>query len=288
MYICSQEAAAVGGAESARKQHQARVVTIMRENGSSLTAAERRKQSFEVLSERGHVSVAELSLQFGVSEVTIRKDLQYLEERNLLMRTHGGAMRLDYLVNEQTLEEKGRKYQEQKVRIGKAAAALVEDGDTIILDAGTTVLQVARHLRGKRNLTILTSSVTVAAEVMRIPDAELIMLGGIVRASSAAVVGHYAEQMVRDHSFRKLFLAVDGFDVDRGLTTTHTMEAHLNRIMIDSAMQTVAVLDASKFGRRGLCSICGVERIDTVVTDDQIPDNVRRSLEDKDVHVILA
>ena len=253
-----------------------------------LNAAERRKYSFEVLSERGHVSVAELSSHLGVSEVTIRKDLQYLEERNLLMRTHGGAMRLDYLVAEQTLEEKGQKYQEQKARIGRAAAELVEDGDTLILDAGTTVLQVARHLRGKRNLTVLTSSITVAAEMMRIPDADLIMLGGLVRASSAAVVGHYAEQMVRDHSFRKLFLAVDGFDVERGLTTTHTMEAHLNRIMIESAMQTVAVLDSSKFGRRGLCSICGVESVDVVVTDDQIPDNFRRQLEERDVHVVIA
>jgi DeoR family transcriptional regulator of aga operon len=253
-----------------------------------LNAAERRKYSFKELSERGHVSVAELSDHLGVSEVTIRKDLQYLEERNLLLRTHGGAMRLDYLVSEQTLEEKGQRYQEQKERIGKAAAALVEDGDTIILDAGTTVLQLARNLRGKRNLTILTSSITVANEVMRIPDAEIIMLGGLVRPSSAAVVGHYAEQIVRDHSFRKLFLAVDGFDVERGLTTTHTLEAHLNRIMIESAMQTIAVFDSSKFGRRGLCSICGVGSVDTIVTDDQIPENVRRWLEDKDVSVVIA
>lgn len=253
-----------------------------------LNAAERRKYSFEALNERGHVSVAELSEHFGVSEVTIRKDLQYLEERNLLMRTHGGAMRLDYLVSEQTLEEKGQKYQEQKARIGRAAAALVEDGDTLILDAGTTILQVARHLRGKRNLTILTSSITVAAEVMRIPDAEMIMLGGLVRSASAAVVGHYAEQIVRDHSFRKLFLAVDGFDLERGLSTTQTLEAHLNRIMIESAMQTIAVFDSSKIGRRGLCTICGVESVDSIVTDDQIPDNVRRRLEEMDVNVVVA
>lgn len=259
----------------------------MKDGKPQFNAAERRKHSFEVLNERGHVSVSELSDHFGVSEVTIRKDLQYLEERNLLLRTHGGAMRMDYLVNEQTLEEKGQKYQEQKARIGRAAAALVEDGDSLILDAGTTVLQVARHLRGKRNLTIMTSSIAVASEVMRIPDAELIMLGGLVRPSSAAVVGHYAEQMTRDHSFRKLFLAVDGFDVERGLTTTHTMEAHLNRIMIESAMQTIAVFDSSKFGRRGLCSICGVDAISTIVTDS-IPDNIRRRLEDVDVGVVTA
>lgn len=259
----------------------------MKNEKTQVSAAERRKYSLEVLSERGLVSVGDLSEHFGVSEVTIRKDLQYLEERNLLLRTHGGAMRVDYLVNEQSLEEKGQKYQEQKARIGRAAAALVKDGDSLILDAGTTVLQVARHLRGKRQLTVLTSSITIAAEVMRIPDAELIMLGGIVRPNSAAVVGHYAEQMVRDHSFHKLFLAVDGFDVERGLTTTHTMEAHLNQIMIESAMQTIAVFDSSKFGRRGLCSICGVESVDTIVTD-AVPDNVRRRLEERGVTVITA
>ncbi|HEX7071063.1 MAG TPA: transcriptional repressor AgaR [Rhodothermales bacterium] len=259
----------------------------MKDGKAQYNAAERRKYSFEVLNEKGHVSVAELSEHFGVSEVTIRKDLQYLEERNMLLRTHGGAMRLDYLVSEQSLEEKGQRYQEQKALIGRAAAALVEDGDSLILDAGTTVLQVARHLRGKRNLTILTSSITVASEVMRIPDAELIMLGGLVRSNSAAVVGHYAEQMVGDHSFRKLFLAVDGFDVDRGLTTTHTMEAHLNRIMIEAAMQTIAVFDSSKFGRRGLCTICGIESIDTIVTDS-VPDNIRRRLEDSGLTVVTA
>ncbi len=196
-------------------------------------------------------------------------------------------MRLDYLVNDQPLEEKGLRYQEQKARIGKAAAELVNDGDSLILDAGTTVLQVARHLRGKKNLTILTSSISVAAEVLRLPDTELIMLGGNVRPNSAAVVGHYAEKMVRDHSFRRLFLAVDGFDVEFGLTTTHTMEAHLNRIMIDSAMQTIAVFDSSKFGRRGLCSICGIESVDTIVTDS-VPENVRRRLDERGVVVVTA
>lgn len=197
-------------------------------------------------------------------------------------------MRLDYLVSEQTLEEKGKRYQEQKIRIGRAAAELVEDGDTLILDAGTTVLQLARHLQGKRNLTVLTSSIAVASEIIRIPDAELIMLGGVARASSAAVVGHYAEQMVRDHSFHKFFLAVDGFDIERGLTTTHTLEAHLNRIMIKSAMNTIAVLDSSKFGRRGLCTICGVESVDTVVTDDQIPDNIHRQLRSQGIEVVIT
>jgi DeoR family transcriptional regulator of aga operon len=231
--------------------------------------------------------VAELSEHFGVSEVTIRKDLQYLEERNLILRTHGGAMRLDYLVNEQSLDEKSQKYQEQKVRIGRAAAALVKDGDSLILDAGTTVLQVVRHLRGKRRLTILTSSIMIATEVLRIPDAQLIMLGGPVRPNSAAVVGNYAEQMVRDHSFHKLFLAANGFDVERGLTTTDTLEAHLNRLMIASAMQTIAVFDSSKFGHQGLCTICGVESINTIVTDS-VSENVRRRLEERGVAIVTA
>ncbi len=260
----------------------------MAEKATVINAAERRRQSIEFLKERGHVSVAELSESFDVSEVTIRKDLQYLEERNLVTRTHGGAMRTDYLVQDQTLEEKGQKYQAEKERIGKAASELIADGDSLILDAGTTVLQVARFLRGKRGLTVMTSSVTIAAEILRLPSIELIMLGGIVRSTSAAVVGHYAEDMVRDHAFRKFVMGVDGFDIERGLTTTHTLEAHLNRVMIEAAMETVAVLDSSKFGRRGLCSICPTDRVDVVVTDRNAPESVVRQLQEREIKVILA
>ncbi|MFU8859814.1 MAG: transcriptional repressor AgaR [Cyclonatronaceae bacterium] len=252
------------------------------------SVAERRNKALKMLKEDGQVSVAELSALLDVSEVTIRKDLQYLEKRNLLIRTHGGAMQNDYLVHDQHFEEKSKHFHEEKRRIGEAAANLVKDGDTLILDAGTTIMQIARHLHGKRKLTILTSAVNVAMELNRIPDVQLIILGGVIRQTSAAVVGPYAESMVSEHFCSKLFLAGDGFDPEFGLTTTNALEAHLNRVMIRSAQETIVVMDSSKFGKRGLSRICGIDSITSIITDSGIPDGIRRMLEEKEVNVIIA
>jgi DeoR family transcriptional regulator, aga operon transcriptional repressor len=252
------------------------------------SVAERRNRALKMLKENGQVAVSELSELLDVSEVTIRKDLQYLEKRNLLIRTHGGAMQNDYLVHDQHFEEKSKHFHEEKRRIGEAAANLVKDGDTLILDAGTTIMQVARHLHGKRKLTILTSAVNIAMELNRIPDIQLIMLGGVIRPTSAAVVGPFAESMVSEHYCSKLFLAGDGFDPEFGLTTTNALEAHLNRVMIKSAQETVVVMDSSKFGRRGLSRICGMDSISTIITDPGIPDGIRRMLDDREINVIIA
>lgn len=252
------------------------------------SVAERRNKALKLLKQNGQVSVTELSELLSVSEVTIRKDLQYLERRNLLIRTHGGAMLNDYLVQDQHFEEKGKHFADEKRRIGETAATLVQDGDTIIMDAGTTMVQLARNLQNKRNLTIITSAVNVAMELLRIQDIQLVMLGGVIRSTSAAVVGPFAESMVKDHYCSKLFLAGDGLDPDFGITTTNALEAHLNRLMIDSAQETILIMDSSKFGRRGLSRICGLEKINLIITDAGISDNMRRILEERDVPLMIA
>lgn len=249
--------------------------------------AERRSQTLKALRSKGQVSVGELSKTLEVSEVTVRKDLEYLEKNNLLVRIHGGAMQNGYLVYDQPIEEKGKLYSSEKHYIGEAAAEMIEDGDSIIMDAGTTMIQVARNTN-RRNLTILTSGLNVAMELLHLPNVDLMMLGGMVRPTSACVVGPYAEQMVQEHSCRKYFLGVDGFDLERGLSTTNTLEAYLNRIMIQAAQETIVVTDSSKFGKRGLSRICGVDQIDVVVTDSGIPDNIKRYLAEHDVRLVIA
>lgn len=241
-----------------------------------------------LLHDQGHASVATLSDELDVSEVTIRKDMRFLEERKLLVRTHGGAVLLDQYVYDLPFEEKAARHSEEKKMIGEAAAKLIEDGDTLILDSGSTTLQIVRNLRNKKDLTVATASIHIALELLRIPGVEVLMLGGSVRSTSASVVGSYADQMLRDHAFLKLFLAGDGFDVDYGLTTTNSMEAHLNRIMIQAAQQTVAVVDSSKLGRRGLSRICGIEDINTVVIDSGIPDENVHRLEDLGIRVVVV
>ena len=255
---------------------------------SKHSAAKRRSHAMRQLKDQGHVSVNDLSEEFNVSTVTIRKDLQYLEDRNLLLRTHGGAIMADHYAYDLPLDEKANRNEGAKKRIGKRAARIVADKDTVLLDSGTTTLQIARNLQDKNDLTISTGSVRIALELLRLSDVNVIMLGGRLRPKSASAVGPHAEQMIREHTFRKFFLAGDGLDVNYGLTTTNDSEAYLNRLMIESSEETIVVVDSSKFGRRGLSLICRLEDMDTVISDKKIPQEAAQQLEEHDIRVIVA
>jgi DeoR family transcriptional regulator, aga operon transcriptional repressor len=250
--------------------------------------AERHRAILDRLHERGSVRVADLSAEMEVSEVTVRKDLRVLEERRLLFRTHGGASRTDPHVLDRPVGEKAELHQAEKRRIGRAAAELVEPMDSIILASGTTVIEMTRHLHGLGELTVITSALDAAMEMLRLPEVEVLMLGGMVRRSSASVVGPYAEQVLREHSCQKLFLGVDGFDLEYGLTTTHALEAQLNRVMMDAAQRVIVITDSSKFGRRGFRRICGIDELDCVITDDGVPDAVVQRLEEEGIDVTVV
>lgn len=251
--------------------------------------AERRSYTLDQLDEKGHVSVQDLSKELDVSDVTIRKDLQFLEDQNLVIRTHGGAISADRFAYDVPFEKKAKRQKEEKRRIGRKAAQMVTDQDTVILDSGTTTLQVLRCLKDREvgDLTISTNSVHIALETAGISAIKVLLLGGSVRSKSASVVGPYAEQMLRDHAFSKLFLAGDGLDFGHGLTTTDDQEAYLNRLMIESAAQTVVVADSSKFGRRGLSRICKLDAIDVLITDSA-PDDIGQKLAESNVRVVIA
>lgn len=255
---------------------------------SSYTPAERRSYELERLEEQGHLSVNDLSEKLGVSTATIRKDLQFLEDQSLLIRTHGGAIARNGYAFNISVDEKAQRQEEEKRQIGKAGAKRINDRDTLILDAGTTTLQIARNLDDPSGLTVATHSLHVASEMLGTSEINLLLLGGTVRSKSASTVGPYAEEMIRDHSFRKLFLAGDGFDLSHGLTTTNDQEAHLNRLMIESAEKTIVVVDSTKFGRRGLCRICKTSEIDAVITDDGIPNEVASELRKRGSQLIIA
>ena len=250
--------------------------------------AERHNHILEALKDQGYVTVSDLSDQLEVSEVTIRRDLRLLEDRNLLYRTHGGANPTNHRVYDRPVQEKAKQHSEEKQRIGHAAAQLVEDNDFLILASGTTVHAVSRHLRSRRNLTIVTSAMNVAMELLSLPEVEIIMLGGVVRHTSTSVVGPHAEAVMAEHACRKLFLGVDGFDVEHGLTTTNPYEAHLNQTMIRSAQQVIVVTDSSKFGLRGFSRICGVDKIDTLITDSAAPEAMIRQVEESGVAVTVV
>jgi DeoR family transcriptional regulator, aga operon transcriptional repressor len=175
----------------------------------------------------------------------------------------------------------------EKLGIGEAAARLIEPNDCVLIASGTTVLSLAKNIQPQGNLTVVTAALNVAMELVHHPGIEVIQLPGIIRKTSSSVTGNYAEEMLNHFSFSKLFLGVDGIDLEFGLTTTNMMEAQLNRKMIAASQKTIVLADSSKFGKRGFGRICGLEDIEQVITDSHISDHMVERLKGLGIEVTI-
>lgn len=249
---------------------------------------ERHEYILDILHKQGSVSVTSFASQLNVSEVTIRKDLSYLESLNLLYRAHGFAILINPYINDRNVNEKEKINIEQKRAIGSYAASLITDNDSIIIASGTTVLSFAREISTTTHLTVITASVNVANVLSNDTNIDVVQLGGILRNSSVSVVGPFAEKMMQDFSCSKLFMGVDGIDTGFGLTTTNLLEANLNRIMMKAAQKVIILADSSKFGLRGLSKICDVSEIDQVITDNKAPQKYLEKLNDIGIEVTIV
>ncbi len=242
-------------------------------DGSNMLIDERRQHVLAKIQREGRVLVSELSDTLGISRITIRKDLDFLESKGLLKRTHGGALASSTsTLLDPSLQEKEKKQSAEKERIAKAAASLVEEGLCIMLDSGTTTTAIARELRRFSNLTIITNAVNIAAELAG-TDFEVILTGGTLRKNSFSLVGPIPEDVLSEMHADILFLGVDGFDVKGGLTTPNFLESRVNRAMVRAAKRVVAVCDSTKFGRRSLALIAPAKDIHTVITDKALSEN---------------
>ncbi|MBN8863971.1 MAG: DeoR/GlpR transcriptional regulator [Sphingobacteriales bacterium] len=257
-------------------------------NPDKVSTVSRRALILEKLDKNGQVDVPSLSQELKVSEVTIRNDLIRLEQKNMLIRARGGAIKVDRVGIDFNLSDKNKQHLEEKKKIGKAAAALVEDGDTIILDSGTTTMEIARNLINVNNLTVITNALNIANQMADHQKANVIIPGGFLRKNSLSLVGGAAEENFKNYFCDKLFLAVDGFNTTHGMSTPNVEEAHLNRVMIEIAKQVVVVADSSKFHKRSFAFIAPVTEVDVVVTDAGIPVEDRKKLENAGVKVIIV
>lgn len=253
------------------------------------SAQGRRSSILQKVKEDSSVNVTELSRIFGVSEVTIRKDLRILEDRKLLLRVHGGAI---VGAKAPTLEAEERNINfkklvnaREKEAIGRAAAAHIKEGDTIIIDSGTTTLEVVKNLQNFQDLTIITNSIAAAAEAIKYKRFKLILIGGAVRESSHSTVGPLAESNLRVLYGDKLFLGVDSFSVESGLSTPSVEEASTNQVMITRAREVIAVFDSSKVNKRAMAFIADVSKINTIITDNRFPSNVKKQLKGLKVNI---
>ncbi|MDP4239508.1 MAG: DeoR/GlpR family DNA-binding transcription regulator [Bacteroidota bacterium] len=250
--------------------------------------AQRHKIILTELEKDGYVRVQDLSERLGVSEVTIRKDLKELESRKLLYRSHGSASPVSSLINDRPIDEKEKVQVEEKQRIGEAASQLLETNDRIIIASGTTVLSFAHNITTTEPITVITPSVKVSLILCYKPNIEVIQLGGTMRKSSASAVGPYAESLLTEMMCNKLFIGVDGIDLDFGLTTSNIAEAHLNQYMIHAAQKVIVLADSSKFGKRGFGKICNINQVNQIITDKNAPASALQIIREKGIEVTLV
>ncbi|WP_159021370.1 DeoR/GlpR family DNA-binding transcription regulator [Formosa sp. L2A11] len=253
-----------------------------------LNIIDRHKFILEKLEAEGFVSVNELSDEFKVSLVTIRKDLKLLEEKKLLFRSHGKAISVNPYITENPVNIKEKIHAKEKKKIGMAAVELLEANDSVIIASGTSVIEFARHIKPLEGLTVLTASLNTAVILAAIKDIDVMQLGGMVRSSSASVIGPIGERMLSEFTFTKLFLGVDGIDLDYGLTTTNLMEASLNKEMIKAAQKIIVLADSSKFNKKGFGRICGLDDVDQIITDSGIDERTKNKLIDMGMELIIV
>ena len=253
-----------------------------------INIVERHKLILEKLENDGFVNVNELRREFQVSAVTIRKDLKLLEDRKLLFRSHGRAIPSNPYITENHVEIKEKINTEQKQKIAIAAKKTVQPLDTIIMASGTSVIEFARQIAEMEKLTVVSASLNTSLILSKNPNIEVIQLGGSVRPNSSSVIGPIVEKMLAEFTFTKLFLGVDGIDLEYGLTTTNAMEASLNKVMIKASQRIIVLADSSKFGRKGFGRICGLGDVDQIITDEGIDEKTKSRVLELGIDLIIV
>jgi DeoR/GlpR family transcriptional regulator of sugar metabolism len=245
--------------------------------------AQRRQRILQAV-RSGTAHVSELARAFEVNEMTVRRDLHALERDGKLERVHGGAVDT---VPERPFGEIALEGQEVKDRIGAVAAALVQDGQTVMLDIGTTTLQIARHLRG-RNVTLITTNLAALDELRDDEDVEIVLPGGLVRRNYRSTVGVLAEEALRQLNADVVFLGTSAIDPDLSVWDTTMIEVPIKRAMIRAAGRVVLVADSEKFSMSGVVRVCGPEELDLIITDAGLPAGDRAAIEDAGIEVTIA
>lgn len=255
---------------------------------TKLFLQERREKIITLLEREGRVSVPDLSQRFRLSQATIRSDLDALAAQGLLLRTHGGGLALDRTDLELSFDIRRRLHSPQKQRIGAAAAAMVEDGEAIALDASTTALALASQIKSRHELTLVTNSLSIAMALLDAPGVTVLMPGGFLRRDSISLVGTHGTDFIKQFNFQKGFFSAKGFTLEDGLTDVNSDEVAVKREWVAQARRVIALVDSSKWGRVGFASFASLDQIDCIITDTDAPPNMVAALREAGVEVILA
>lgn len=248
----------------------------------------RQQQIAQLVNERQRMTVTELSQHFGVSEATIRRDLILLDSWGEVQRTHGGAVAVDRSSSDLPNITRMGGHQEEKQRIGRAAARLIQDNTTVFLGSGTTTLEVARNLQDRNNLTVITNALNIAGQLAHNPKINLIITGGHFRHSELSMIGHITEQALKELRADKVIMGMGAIDIEGGLANDHLAETLTDRAIIHFAREVIVVADHSKFKKVAPALVASIAAINTVVTDDKAPADIVARLRELGKEVILA
>lgn len=242
----------------------------------SVFVRERQDQIARIVEERGRARVTDLAASFGVSVVTIRKDLLVLEDERRLVRTHGGAIAATRDRPELAFDIRDRLQSDEKSRIGAIGASLVSDGESVSLDASTTALYLARHLKARswQQLTVVTNGILIASELAGQPGIVVLMPGGRLRWEALSLIGPLGSSVYKKINIQKAFVGAAGFTIESGLSDAMEEEAQIKRSMVAAASEVVAIIDHTKWGRASSATFCRTNRIRTVLTDTEAPPEI--------------
>jgi len=247
----------------------------------------RRSRIIEILNKRNSISVSEISNDFNVSEVSVRNDLSHLEKKGLLIRTRGGAISKQPTNFDLNLNQRLKYNYKQKQQIGKRAVEFIKNGSTVIMDSGSTVIEVARNLKGKKNIKLITNSLPIAEIVADNDEIEVIIAGGTLRPEMRSLVGVMAEKTILNYHCDLAILGTDSIDSQMGIFTLLENEASLTQTMMSVSSKTIVVTDSSKFGKKSFIKIADISDIDILITDNSISAQDIQKLNSQKVEVII-
>jgi DeoR/GlpR family transcriptional regulator of sugar metabolism len=249
---------------------------------------ERQHKILKILEKRPSARVVDLSDSLGVSPATIRRDLDRLHKDGQIKRIHGGAALLARSVPEPPVLQRSSLNLEEKKRIGKAAAGLINEGETVFIGSGSTTIEVARNLIGRKNLTVITNALTVATLLSQEEGISLIVTGGFVRSSELSFVGHLTEQALSELRSQKVIMGIKSINLDQGLTNDYLPEVSTDRVIIQSAQEVILVADHTKFGTVSTALVAPLGAIHTLVTDTGIDPQTLSEVREQVRNIILA
>lgn len=241
---------------------------------AALLKVQRQAQIRRMVDENGQVTVTELIPVFNVSEATIRRDLEECSDRGWVRRTHGGAVKVERALKEPPILERVNKNKDAKARIGKKAAQMIQEGETIFLGSGTTVLEIARNLPVDISLTVITNSLLLISEIVERPNIEIIIIGGMLRKTELSMVGDVANQSVREFRADRVFMGIHAIDTTHGFTNDFLPEAFVDREILKIAPEIVFVADHSKFSKVSSVFVTSATDVDVIITDVDTPEDI--------------